>query len=58
MTLTTLTGGYTRILNRYFQIRAEYRQDFSNGARLFAKRQEGTFAASQGTFIAAAIITY
>lgn len=54
----TFTAGYTRIFNKNFQMRAEYRHDLTGGGKAFADERRGTFTADQGTFILGAIVTY
>lgn len=54
----TFTVGYTKVFNKYFQTRLEYRHDLSGGGQPFADSRRGTFTSDQGTFIIGAIVTY
>lgn len=54
----TFTAGYTKVFNKNFQARAEYRHDIVGGGTPFADNRRGTFTGDQGTFILGAIVTY
>ncbi|MCC2667536.1 MAG: hypothetical protein K0Q72_7 [Armatimonadetes bacterium] len=54
----TISLNYTKVFNKNFQTRLEYRHDFSGGGEPFAASSRGTFTGDQGTFILGAIVTY
>lgn len=57
-TLGSATLGYTRFLNKYAQVRAEYRHDFAGGSEPFAGSMMGRRRSSQDTLLFATIFSY
>lgn len=54
----TFSLNYTKVFNKYFQTRVEYRHDFAGGGEPFAASRRGSSTGDQGTFIIGAIVTY
>ncbi|MGV3723701.1 MAG: outer membrane beta-barrel protein [Actinomycetota bacterium] len=54
----TLSLNYTKVFNKNFQARAEYRHDIAGGGEPFSASRRGTTTSDQGTFILGAIVTY
>lgn len=55
--LYTITLGYTRQFNKYFQTKAEFRYDFASND-IFPNDRRGFFKGNQGTFLVSAIVSY
>jgi len=51
------TIGYTRVINKYFQTKADLRYDWAQHD-VFADEHRGTFKANQPTFVISAILNY